>query len=76
MPSLHFRANEIVWRSAVRAMITSLGFGLIAEVIAAVSLLITLAGFAAQRSQSWLAGVAIASVMLFAAVTIVIASST
>jgi hypothetical protein len=57
-------------------MITSQGFGLIAELIAAALLLITLAGFAVQRSQSWLAGVAIAFVILVAAVTIVIESST
>ena len=57
-------------------MITSQGFGLIAELIAAALLLITLAGFAVQRSQSWLAGVAIAFVVLVAAVTIVIQSST
>jgi hypothetical protein len=57
-------------------MITSQGFGLIAELIAAALLLITLAGFAVQRSPSWLAGVAIALVALVAAVTIVIQSST
>ena len=59
-----------------RAMITSQGYGLIAELIAAALLLITLSGFAVQRSQSWLAGVAIAFVALIAAVTIVIQSST
>jgi hypothetical protein len=57
-------------------MITSQGFGLIAELIAAALILITLAGFAVQRSQFWLAGVAIAFVVLVAAVTIVIQSST
>ena len=60
----------------LRAMITSHGYGLIAELIAAALLLITLSGFAVQRSQSWLAGVAIAFVALIAAVTIVIQSST
>jgi len=57
-------------------MITSQGYGLIAELIAAALLLITLSGFAVQRSQSWLAGAAIAFVALIAAVTIVIQSST
>jgi len=57
-------------------MITSQGFGLIAELIAAALLLISLAGFVVQRSQSWLTGVAIAFVALVAAVTIVIQSST
>jgi glycerol uptake facilitator-like aquaporin len=57
-------------------MITLQGFGLIAEVIATAMLLIMLAGFAVQRSQSWVAGVAIAFVVLVAAATIVIQSST
>ena len=57
-------------------MITSQGFGLIAKLIAAALLLISLAGFVVQRLQSWLTGVAIAFVALVAAVTIVIQSST
>ena len=79
MPSLHLHRDQDKRnrsRSAVGAMITSQGFGLIAELIAAALLLISLAGFVVQRSQSWLAGVAIAFVILVAAVTIVIESST
>ena len=60
----------------VLAMITSQGFGLIAELIAAAMLTAALAGFAVRRSQPWLVGVAIASIILVVAVTIVINSST
>jgi uncharacterized membrane protein YccC len=57
-------------------MITSQGFGLIAELIAAVLLIASLTGFAIQRSQPWLAGVAIAFMILIVAMTIVVDSST
>jgi hypothetical protein len=57
-------------------MITSQGFGLITELIAAALLTATLAGFAVRRSQPWLVGVAIASIILVVAVTIVINSTT
>jgi hypothetical protein len=57
-------------------MITSQGFGLISELIAAVLLSAALAGFTIRRSQPWLVVVAIAFMILMVAVTIVIDSST
>jgi uncharacterized membrane protein len=57
-------------------MITSQGFGLIAELIAAVLLIAALIGFTVQRSQPWLVGAAIAFMILIVAVTIVVKSST
>jgi hypothetical protein len=57
-------------------MITSQGFGLIAELIAAVLLIATLTGFVIQRSQPWLVGVAIAFMILIVAMAIVVDSST
>jgi hypothetical protein len=57
-------------------MVTSQGFGLIIELIAAALLVAALAGFAIQRSQPWLVGVGMAFAMLIVAVTIVIKSST
>jgi hypothetical protein len=56
-------------------MITSQGFGLIAELIAAVLLIAALI-FTVQRSQPWLVGAAIAFMILIVAVTIVVESST
>jgi len=49
-------------------MITSKGFGLIAELIAAALLIAAIAGLIIRRSQPWLVGVV--------AVTIIINSST
>jgi hypothetical protein len=63
-------------RSAVGAMITSEGFGLIAELIAAVLLIAALTGIAIQRSQAWLVGLVIAFMMLIVAMTVVVESST
>jgi hypothetical protein len=60
---------------AVRAMITSQGFGLIAELIAAALLIAALTGFVIWRSQPWLVGVTAAFVILIVAVTIIINSS-
>ncbi len=57
-------------------MITSQGFGLIAELIATVLLIAALIGFTVQRSQPWLVGAAIAFMILIVAVTIVIEPST
>ena len=57
-------------------MVTSQGFGLIIELIAAALLVAALAGFPIQRSQPWLVGVGMAFAMLIVAVTIVIKSST
>jgi hypothetical protein len=57
-------------------MVTSQGFGLIIELIAAALLVAALTGFAIQRSQPWLVGVGLAFTMLIAAVAIVIESST
>jgi hypothetical protein len=57
-------------------MITSQGFGLIAELIAAVLLIAAFTGFTIQRSQPWLVGVAIAFMILIVAMTIVVDSST
>jgi uncharacterized protein YacL len=57
-------------------MITSEGFGLIAELIAAVLLIAAITGFAVRRTARWLLGVAITFTMLIAAVTILIESST
>ena len=53
-------------------MITSEGFGLIAELIAAAMLIATLTGFAITRSQPWLISVVITFMILIVAVTIVI----
>jgi hypothetical protein len=57
-------------------MITSQGFGLIAEMVAAALLIAALTGFIVQRSRPWLVGVAMAFMMLIVAITIVIESST
>ena len=60
----------------LRAMVTSQGYGLIAELIAAALLIAALAGLFVQRSKPWLVGVTMAFVILTAAATVVIASST
>jgi hypothetical protein len=57
-------------------MITSEGFGLIAELITAVLLIAALTGFITRRTRPWLVGVAITFAMLIVAVTIVIETST
>ncbi|HEV2625827.1 MAG TPA: hypothetical protein VGV62_12075 [Xanthobacteraceae bacterium] len=57
-------------------MITSQGYGLIAESIAAALLIVALSGLLVQRSKPWLVGVTMAFVILTAAATVVIASST
>jgi hypothetical protein len=57
-------------------MMTSLGFGLIAELIAAALLIAAIAGFTIRRSKPWLAGAAVAMVMLVVAAMIIIDSST
>ncbi len=57
-------------------MITSQGFALIAELVAAVLLIAALSGFVIQRSQPWLVGVAIAFMILIVAMIIVADSST
>ena len=57
-------------------MITSQGFGLIAELIAAASLIAALMGLIIRRSQPWLVGVTAALVILVVAVTIIINLST
>ena len=55
-------------------MITSQGYGLIAELIAAALLIAALIGLFVQRSGLWLVGVTMAFVILAVAVTMVIAS--
>jgi hypothetical protein len=60
----------------LRAMITSQGYGLIAELIAATLLIAALTGLFVQRSKPWLFGVMMAMVILTVAATVVIASST
>jgi hypothetical protein len=60
----------------LRAMITSQGYGLIAELIAAALLITALTGLFIQRSKPWLVGVTMAFVILTVAATVVIASST
>lgn len=57
-------------------MITSQGYGLIAELIAVTLLIATLTGLFVQRSKPWLVGVTMALVILTAAAMVVIASST
>jgi len=57
-------------------MITSQGYGLIAELIATASLITALAGFLIHRSKPWLVGVTMAFMLLIVAATAVIASST
>jgi uncharacterized membrane protein YccC len=57
-------------------MITSQGFGLIAELMAAALLTAALIGFAVERSRPWLVGIAITFTMLIVAATIVTESST
>jgi hypothetical protein len=57
-------------------MMTSQGFGLIAELIAAALLIAALTGLIIRRSQPWLAGATVALVILISAVTIIINSST
>ena len=59
-----------------RPMLTSQGFGLIAELFAAVLLVAALTGFFIRRSQPWLVGAAIAFTILIVAVTIIIEAST
>jgi hypothetical protein len=57
-------------------MITSHGYGLIAELIAVALLIAALTGLFVQRSGPWLVGVTIAFVILAVAATMVIASPT
>jgi hypothetical protein len=56
-------------------MITSPGFALIAELVAAAFLIVALTGFTVRRSRPWLMGTAMAFVALIVAVTIVIEAS-
>jgi hypothetical protein len=57
-------------------MITSQGYGLIAELIAAALLIAALTSLFVQRSKPWLVGVTMAFVILTVAATVVIASPT
>jgi len=57
-------------------MITSQGYGLIAELIATALLIAALTGFFVRRSKSWLVGVTIAFMILIVAATVLIDSST
>ena len=63
-------------RCIVGTMITSQGYGLIAELIATALLIAALTGFFVQRSKPWLVGVTMAFMILIVAATVVIASST
>jgi hypothetical protein len=56
-------------------MITSQGYGLIAELIAAALLIAALTGLFVHRSKPWLVGATMAFVILTVAATVVIASS-
>ena len=60
----------------LRDMVTSQGYGLIAELIAAALLIVALTGLFVQRSKPWLVGVTMALVILIVAATVVMASST
>ena len=57
-------------------MVTLQGFALIAELAAAIWLIVALAGFGVSRSKPWLMGSAVAFVALMVAVTMLIESST
>lgn len=57
-------------------MITSQGYGVIAELIATALLIAALTGFFVQHSKPWLVGVTMAFMILIVAATVVIASST
>ena len=57
-------------------MITSQGYGVIAELIATALLIAALTGFFVQRSKPWLVGVTMAFMILIVAATVIIASST
>jgi hypothetical protein len=77
-PSPNRAASTGTYRTGpmLRAMITPQGYGLIAELIAAALLITALTGLFVQRSKPWLVGVTMAFVILTAAATVVIASST
>lgn len=57
-------------------IITSHGIGLIAELTATVLLIAALTGFMIKRSQPWLVSLVVATVILVAAVTIVVEATT
>jgi hypothetical protein len=57
-------------------MITSQGYGLIAELIATALLIAALTGLFVQRSKPWLVGATMAFTILIVAATVLIASST
>lgn len=57
-------------------MVTLQGFALIAELAAAIWLIVALAGFAISRTKPWLMGSAVAFIALIVAVTMLIESST
>ncbi|MGC2077092.1 MAG: hypothetical protein WA728_13880 [Xanthobacteraceae bacterium] len=57
-------------------MVTLQGFALIAELAAAIWLIVALAGFGISRAKPWLMGSAVAFVALIVAVTMLIESST
>jgi membrane protein YdbS with pleckstrin-like domain len=62
--------------AASAPMITSQGYGLIAELIAAALLIAALTGLFVHRSKPWPVGATMAFVILAVAATVVIASST
>ena len=57
-------------------MVTLNGFALIAELTAVMWLIVALTGFGISRSKPWLVGSAAAFIVLIAAVTMLIESST
>ena len=57
-------------------MVTLQGFALIAELTAALWLIVALAGFGISRSKPWLMGSAVAFIALIVAVAVLIESST
>ena len=67
--------NELV-PCIARAMVTSQGYGLLAELIATALLIAALTGFFVQRSKPWLVGVTMAFMLFIVAATVVVGLST
>ena len=57
-------------------MVTSQGYGLLAELIATALLVAALTGFFVQRSKPWLVGVTMAFMLFIVAATVVVGLST
>lgn len=59
----------------VESELPAQGIALIAELVAALALIVALVGFRVSRSLPWLVGSAIAFIVLMAAVTIVVSAT-